>query len=123
MSKVPPNQKNDIESVKNEILQSIDQRIIDLVPGLIDGSTISIGTKAIPDDDGDETINGVELLFLKNKEYVESEPNEGGGYPEFGEVLKTDGQGTYSIKVGCKIVDDDESAEYWEIDYSIVELT
>jgi len=122
MSKVPPNQKNDIESVKNEVLQAIDQRILEIVPGLIDESTISVGVRALPDTGDDDTINGVGLLFLKNKVYVESEPNESNGYQEFGEVLKSDGQGNYSIKVGCKIDDEDESAEYWEIDYSVVEL-
>jgi hypothetical protein len=124
MSKVPPNQKNDIESVKNQILQEVDQRILEIVPSLIDASTISQKVRAVPDTEPDEIIvNGIDLLFLKNKEYVESEPVEGSGYPEFGEVLKTDGQGNYTIKVGCKIVDDEESSEYWEIEYSIVELT
>jgi hypothetical protein len=124
MSKVPPNQKNDIESVKNQILQEVDQRILEIVPSLIDDATIPQKVRALPDTEPDEIIiNGVDLLFLKNKEYVESEPVEGLGYPEFGEVLKTDGQGNYTIKVGCKIVDEDESSEYWEIEYSIVELT
>lgn len=124
MSGVPSNQKNDIETIKNELRQELDERIIELVPALIDDATISRTSRAVPDTDPeDEVVNGVGILFLKDKKYVESEPNEGGGYPEFGEALKADGQGSYEIKVGCKIVDDEEDSEYWEIEYSIVELT
>jgi hypothetical protein len=124
MSEVPPNQKNDIELIKNQIIQELYQIILEIVPSLIDDSIIPQKVKASSDIEPDGIIvNGVDLLFLKNKEYIESDPVEGSGYPEFGEVLKTDGQGNYTIKVGCKIVDDDESSEYWEVEYSVVELT
>lgn len=124
MSGVPSNQKNDIETIKNELRQELDERIIELVPALIDDATISRSARAVPDTDPeDEVVNGVGILFLKDKKYVESEPNEAGGYPEFGDVSKVDGQGSYEVKIGCKIVDDEEDSEYWEIEYSIVELT
>jgi hypothetical protein len=124
MSEIPPNQKNDIELIKNQIIQELYQIILEIVPSLIDDSIIPQKVKASSDIEPDGIIvNGVDLLFLKNKEYIESDPVEGSGYPEFGEVLKTDGQGNYTIKVGCKIVDDDESSEYWEVEYSVVELT
>lgn len=124
MSDALSNQKNDIETIKNELRQEFDERIIELVPALIDDATISRTSRAVPDTDpDDEIINGVEILFLKDKKYIESEPNESGGYTEFGEAQKVDGQGSYEIKVGCKVVDDEEDSEYWEIEYSIVELT
>lgn len=122
MSKIPPNQKNDVESTKNQLRQELDERIFELVPEIVDGATISRTPRALPDSEPD-TVNGLSILFLKNKEYIESEPNEGGGYPPFGTVSKVDGQGNYTVTVGCKIEDDDESSEYWEVEYSVVELT
>lgn len=119
-------QKNDIETVKNELRQEIDERIIEIVPSLIDDATISKTPEADLDldaDSDDEIVNGIEILFLKDKKYIESEPNGSGIYPEFGEALKVDGQGSYEVKVGCKIIDDEEDSEYWEVEYSIVELT
>lgn len=123
MSKIPPNQKNDIESIKNQLRQEIDERIIQLVPALIDDISISrLTAEPGDDDDTSEVVNGINLLFLKNKEYIEAIPDEENGYPIFGTPSKVDGQGNYTITIGCKIEDEDESSEYWEIEYSVVEL-
>jgi hypothetical protein len=115
------------ESIINQLRQEVDERIIQLVPQLIDDATVSRTTRAAadidPTGDGLEKNAGVNILFLKNGEYIESEEDNSGNYIQFGTPSKVDGQGNYTMTIGCKIVDDDENSEYWEIDYSIVELS
>jgi hypothetical protein len=126
MSENPPNIKNDVNSIITQVRQETDSRIIEIATRLIDEAITSKTVRAAEDGDGDEgtsEINaGLNILFLKNKEYIESIPNESGGYTQLGNPSKVDGQGNYTMTIGCKIDDDDENSEYWEIDYSIVEL-
>jgi hypothetical protein len=127
MSIESPGQKTDSESIINQLRQEVDERIMQLVPQLIDEATVSRTVRATadtdPTGDGLEKNTGVNILFLKNKEYIESEEDNAGNYIQFGTPSKVDGQGNYTMTIGCKIIDDDENSEYWEIDYSIVELS
>lgn len=128
MSNSQSEQENMIESAKNQLRLEIDDRIGELVPALIDGPTVS--RSAVVDDDGEGTepeppdvVSGLNILFLKDKEYVESIADEVTGYPKFGIVSKPDAQGNYSVSVGCKISDTQEASDYWVVEYSIVEVS